>query len=125
MGTKPNGKKMRAFDTGATRDTSTGKLSYVKGLSPIVLKCYLQYLDKHRVQSDGNLREFDNWKSGIPQEVYLDSLGRHFISVWLLAQGFTDEDNYGPVTMKEALCALIFNASGYLHELLVKGDDDG
>lgn len=109
---------MRTFSGGATRDTNVGKLSYVKALSPIVLRRYVQYLDIHRKQSDGSMREFNNWKQGIPEETYLDGLGRHFIAVWLLQQGFTESDNHGPVTLEDSLCAIIFGASGWLHELL-------
>lgn len=111
---------IRTFDTGATRDTAKGKLSYVKALSPIVLQRYVQYLDAHRKQPDGSLRDFDNWKKGIPEETYLDGLGRHFVAAWLLAQGFPAEDNHGPVTLEDTLCAIIFGASGWLHELLKK-----
>lgn len=111
---------MREFDTGAVRDTSEGKLSYVKGLSPIVLRRYLQYLDVHKTQADGNIRTFDNWKRGISKEVYLDSLVRHTMDVWLLCDGFTAEDNHGLVIIENALCGIIFNSTGMLHELLVK-----
>jgi len=110
--------EIRKFSTGATRDTVDDKLSYVKALSPIVLQRYVQYLDSHRKQPDGSMRDFDNWKKGIPQDVYLDGLGRHFVATWLLAQGFPAEDNHGPVTLEDSLCALIFGASGWLYELL-------
>lgn len=110
--------QIRTFDTGATRDTAKGKLSYVRALSPIVLQRYVQYLDAHRKQPDGSLRDFDNWKKGIPEETYLDGLGRHFVAAWLLAQGFLAGDNHGLVTLEDTLCAIIFGASGWLHELL-------
>jgi len=110
--------KVRTFDSGATRDTTQGKLDYVKALSPIVLQRYVQYLDKHRLQPDGNMREFDNWKQGIPIEAYFSGLGRHFIALWLLAQGFPAEDNHGPVMLEDSLAAIIFNCSGWLHEIL-------
>ena len=109
---------MRKFKTGATRDEVEGKLSYVKGLSPIVLKRYLQYLDAHRTQADGQKRDFDNWKLGIDQETYLDGLGRHFWDVWLLCSGYPTEDNHGPVELEGALCAVMFNSMGMLHEIL-------
>ncbi len=107
---------MRSFETGATRDIVEGKLSYVKGLSPIVLRRYLQYLDSHRVQADGNIREFDNWKKGIDQGVYLDSLARHVVDVWMLCDGYNTEDNHGEVDLESALCGVIFNAMGMLYE---------
>lgn len=115
---------IRKFDTGATRDTVEGKLSYVKALSPIVLQRYVQYLNVHRKQPDGSLRDFDNWKQGIPIDAYFDGLGRHFVAAWLLEQGFTAEDNHGPVMLEDTLCAIIFNASGWLHELLKEELED-
>jgi len=118
--TSAEGVEIRKFDTGATRDTADGKLSYVKALSPIVLQRYVQYLDSHRKQPDGSVRDFDNWKKGIPEEIYLDGLGRHQMAAWLLAQGYPAEDNHGPVNLKDTLCAIIFGASGWLHELLEK-----
>jgi len=115
---------MRKFKTGATRDEVEGKLSYVKGLSPIVLKRYLQYLDKHRLQADGKKRDFDNWKLGIDQETYLDGLGRHFWDVWLLCHGYSTEDNHGPVILEDVLCAVMFNSMGMLYELIKEKKDE-
>ena len=115
-----NGKRtpIRTFDTGATRDTTQGKLDYVKALSPIVLRRYVQYLDKHRQQSDGSYREFDNWKKGMDQGVYHSSGGRHFFDTWLLTEGYAAEDNHGPVEIEDAICAQLFNLMGQLHEML-------
>jgi len=109
---------IRRFDTGATRDTDSGKLSYVKGLSAAVLHRYMTYLLAHRKQPDGSMREFDNWKLGIPDECYLDSLVRHTMDLWRMDEGAAVEDNHGPVTEEDLLCAIIFNAHGKLHELL-------
>ncbi len=114
---------MRNFETGATRDTVEGKLSYIKGLDPAVMKRYLQYLDSHRKQADGSMRAFDNWKNGIPKDAYLDGLGRHFWDVWLLYNGYTAEDNHGPVILENALCAIMFNTMGYLFEELKPVED--
>jgi hypothetical protein len=118
--TESGGTKLpiRTFDTGATRDTTRGKLDYVKALSPIVLRRYVQYLDKHRLQPDGSYRDFDNWKKGIPQETYHSSNGRHFIDAWLLTEGYATEDNHGPVEIEDVLCAQLFNIMGRLHEIL-------
>ena len=116
---KPN-PKIRQFDTGATRDIDKNKPSYVKALSPIVLQGYVEYLGRHRLQSDGNLRDWDNWKKGIPQEVYLDGLGRHEMAVWLLCHGFPASDNHGPVTLLDSLYGVIFNSIGMAHEILKK-----
>ena len=110
--------KIRQFDSGATRDTAEGKLDYVKALCPLVLQRYVQYLDKHRLQPDGNMRDFDNWKKGIPQETYHSSKARHFFATWLIAEGYEVSDNHGPVDEEDALCGELFNTMGKLREIL-------
>ena len=102
--------RTRTFVTGATRDTDNGKLDYEGFISPLALRRYAQYLHKHRVQSDGKLRDSDNWQKGIPREVYMKSAWRHFMAWWLAHRGGGNPE--------EALCALLFNAQGYLHEIL-------
>ena len=110
--------KIRTFDTGATRDTVAGKLDYVKALCPLVLRRYVQYLDKHRLQSDGSIRSLDNWKKGLPRETYHSSKGRHFFADWLLEEGYEVSDNHGPVNEEDVLCAELFNTMGKLREIL-------
>ncbi len=106
---------MRTFGTGATRNTDVNKLDYEGFLSPTVLKRYAEYLHKHRVQADGNIRESDNWQKGIPKDVYMKSAFRHFMDVWSCHRGVGNAD------LEESLCATLFNLMGYLHEVL-KGD---
>jgi hypothetical protein len=111
--------EFRHFNTGATRSTNEGKLEYRRCLSPTVLRRYAEFMHKNRIRLNGELREPDNWKMGIPLDSYLDSLGRHFMEIWLLHDGHEVQDEKGDVVdLEVALCALIFNASGYLHELL-------
>lgn len=113
------GQKIRQFDTGATRDTDQNKLDYEGFYNPRVLEIYAQYLNKHRVQSDGNLRDSDNWQKGIPKNVYMKSLCRHLIAVWLIHRGYIAKDNKeNIVTLKDSLCGTIFNAMGMLLEIL-------
>jgi hypothetical protein len=112
------GKSIREFESGATRDKVEGKLNYIKALSPIVMQRYVEYLGKHRTQSDGTQRDWDNWKKGIPQQVYLEGEDRHHRAVWLLIQGYPAFDNYGPVTLEDSLCGVIFNSMGMLFEIL-------
>lgn len=111
---------IRIFPSGSTRDTSTGKLSYMKALSPEVLEAYVMYLDKHRKLPDGSLRAFDNWKQGIDMWVYLDSLLRHDKAVWKLMLGYEVSDNHGKVILLDSLMAIIFNAMGLAYELLIE-----
>jgi len=118
LGVETSTGKIRIFNTGATRDTTQGKLDYVKALCPLVLRRYVQYLDKHRLQPDGNMRDLDNWKKGIPRETYHSSKGRHFFADWLLEEGYKASDNHGPVDEEDALCGELFNTMGKLREIL-------
>lgn len=104
---------MRTFETGATRDTDSGKLDYEGFLSPLVLERYAQYMDEHRRQADGAFRDSDNWQKGIPRDAYMKSLWRHFMDAWKAHRGLSIR-----VSIEEALCAVLFNAMGYLHEIL-------
>ena len=111
---------LRQFDTGATRDTATGKYEYARFFDPKVLEARAAYMHKHRLQSDGTLRDPDNWKAGIPAPAYVDSLLRHVIDVWLIQDyGKAVRPETGEeVDLKEALCAIMFNAEGLLYELV-------
>ena len=111
--TKDDG-TMRTFDTGATRDTNTDKPDYEGFLSPLVIKRYGEFMMKHQKQSDGTIRASDNWQKGMPQDVYVKSGFRHFMDWWLVHRNYKfDHDR-----LEEALCALMFNVMGYLHEHL-------
>jgi hypothetical protein len=105
---------MREFETGATRDTEEGKLDYEGFLSPEVLQRFAEYMHANRIQSDGSLRDSDNWQRGIPKDVYMKSMWRHFHTVWM-------GHRYGDVSQDD-LCALMFNVMGYLYEDLHKKD---
>jgi len=107
---------MRTFDTGATRDTDSDKYDYEGFLSPLALEAFGAYMHKNRIQPDGNLRDSDNWQKGIPFAVYMKSNWRHFMAAWKIhRQGGSREE------MVEALCGILFNTMGYLHELLKEG----
>ena len=84
-------------------------------------------MDKHRKMRDGSIRDSDNWQKGFGNAIdhyktCIKSLFRHFMDVWFIhrralynnmglkAYGAEDE-------MEESLCAIIFNASAYLHKL--------
>lgn len=104
---------IRRFSTGATRDTGEDKLDYEGFLSPLVVERYAEYMHKNRHQSDGSLRDSDNWQKGIPQDAYMKSGYRHFMDWWLDHRNYKSREG-----LEEALCGLIFNAMGYLHEHL-------
>lgn len=104
------GERLRTFETGATRDKNTGKPDYRGFLSWRAIKRFGAYMHRHRIQSDGNLRDADNWKKGIPIPSYLESLVRHVVDM---------ADAYEAGRLSEAdelACAVWFNVQGYLHE---------
>lgn len=110
---------IRRFPTGATRDTDVNKLDFEGFFSPLVLERYGAYMHAHRKQSNGSTRESDNWQKGIPKEAYMKSGWRHFLDWWKEHRGFRSFSGYHThYGIEDALCALIFNAMGYLHEIL-------
>jgi len=109
---------MREFDTGATRNTEHGKYDYEGFLSPLVVEAFAEYMHKHRVQSDGTMRESDNWQKGMPRDVYMKSAWRHFIDWWREHRGLLSREG-----IIDALCGLLFNVMGYLHEVLKENDE--
>jgi hypothetical protein len=113
---------VRQFGTGATRDLDANKLDFEGFLSPLVLERYAEHMHKARKMPDGSMRESDNWQLGIPVVAYMKSLFRHFFSVWKLHRGLpVTEVVRGETIVKDLeteLCAVLFNASGMLHEVL-------
>ena len=114
---------IRTFETGATRNLDYNKLDYEGFLSPTALHAFAEYMHGKRVQADGTLRASDNWQKGIEINSYMQSMFRHMMDVWLLHRGHApiQPESGQPVELKEALCALMFNVQGYLHESL-KGE---
>jgi len=104
---------VREFDTGATRDTTQGKLEMNGFTHPMVMKQFAKYMNMNRFQSDGTLRASDNWQKGIPKEVYIPSLRRHHDDVWQEYCGFPTESG-----IIAALCGVMFNSMGLLLEVL-------
>lgn len=106
---------IRTFDTGATRSPLGDKLQYEGYLSPLVLQRFAQYMRKHQVQSDGNVRPADNWQKGIPLESLIDSGTRHYMDWWLHHRGYNGN---ACEPIEEALCALMFNVMAYLKHVM-------
>lgn len=121
---KEERKEMREFETGATRDSDTDKLDFEGFLSPSVLLKYAEYMNKHRKQSDGKMRASDNWQKGIPFDTYMKSGWRHFMDWWTLhriglklLKETPEGQKLYEAELTEAICGVIFNAMGYLHEM--------
>lgn len=105
--------QIRKFTTGATRDADLDKLDYEGFLSPLVLQRFGEYMHKNRQMADGSQRASDNWQKGIPLEAYMKSAFRHFVDWWQAHRGIEPRED-----IDSALCGLMFNAMGYLHERL-------
>lgn len=110
--------QVRKFETGATRSGDIGRYDPEGFLSPIVLERFAEYMNKHRVQPDGSVRDSDNWQKGIPRDAYMKGMWRHFLHLWTRHRGYQVQDQGAAADLEEDLCALLFNVQGYLFELL-------
>jgi hypothetical protein len=119
VGSNRQGQSVRTFSSGATRDSEEGKLDPEGFLSPLVIQAYCEYMHRHRIQPDGQLRPSDNWQQGIPKEAYMKSGWRHFLDWWLGHRGHGSREG-----LVDALCGLLFNVMGYLFEVLKEGDSE-
>ena len=111
---------VRVFETGATRSTDANRPDYEGYLSPLVIERYGEYMTEHRLQPDGTIRDSDNWQKGLSFDSYMKGAFRHFIHWWQRHRGWHVKDQLAGKNIEDDLCALIFNASGYLHETLKK-----
>jgi len=112
------GKPMNTFDSGATRSTDVVRDDPEGYLSPLFLQGYFEYMTKHRVQADGQVRESDNWQKGIPVARYLKGLWRHFFHLWTRHRGWPVTDPLAADNELEDAYAMMFNLQGYVHEKL-------
>jgi hypothetical protein len=95
------------FHTGATRSTEN-QFDPEGFISPAVLASFSDYMTKHRIQKDGQVRASDNWQKGMPTSRAYRSLTRHFLDLWLLKRGYPAKsaDCGSP---EDALHAILFN----------------
>ncbi len=105
--------KIRKFKTGAVRDTNEGKLDFEGFFCPLVMERFAEYMNEHRVQPDGEIRDSDNWQKGIPKEEYMKSAFRHFHAWWKGHRGLETKDG-----IEKDMCGVMFNVMGYMHEIL-------
>lgn len=109
---------MRKFETGATRSPDVGRYDPEGFFSPLVFERFCEYMNSHRKQVDGSIRESDNWQKGLPLATYMKGMWRHFLHLWKRHRGFKVNDPLAGENTEEDLCALLFNVQGYLHEVL-------
>jgi 5'(3')-deoxyribonucleotidase len=110
----------RTFNTGATRDTDSGKLDPEGFYTPRVIHRFSQYMDNCRHLLDGTLRDSDNWQKGIPRPVYMKSLWRHFLATWWEHRRWLEGDDtlYSQDRLETDLCGVLFNTQGMLNTIL-------
>ncbi len=111
---------IRNFNTGATRSSDADRPDYEGYLSPLVIERYGAYMLKHQVQADGGIRSSDNWQNGMPLSSYVKGMWRHFHHFWMRHRSYEVADHLAAANIEEDLCAIMFNAQGYLHQLLLK-----
>lgn len=119
MEEKSKDQPMRVFTSGATRSSDFSKIDYEGVMHPVVLRVYGEYMTRHRVQADGKVRDSDNWQKGIPTDQLMKSLLRHTMEAWEMHRNCGNLGADSDAKMLEALCAVIFNAMGYIHALKV------
>lgn len=127
--------KMRHFETGAIRSSNKGKNEYYGFRHPVIEKSFADYMRKHQVQEDGNLRTSNNWWGGWGTEISLQSMIRHLEDLTALHSGYkvwkvydngeeTIYSNEKPkgkvveVSIEDCLNAIRFNTGAYLLEHL-------
>lgn len=115
-------KPIRKFETGATRSPDAGRYDPEGFFSPLVFERFCEYMQSHRLQTDGTLRASDNWQKGLPKSTYMKGMWRHFLHLWKRHRGYRVNDSMAGKNIEEDLCALLFNVQGYLHEQLKQSE---
>lgn len=114
----PGFNRDRGFESGADRSSDNGKPHFDRALSPLVMERFAEYMRDHNVAKG---RREDQWQLGFPNESWISSAWRHFVAVWKLYRGLPVVDEKGNgVDIEDALCGLIFNVQGFLHQLLLR-----
>jgi len=106
---------MRVSESGAIRSPLGNKPQYEGYNSPLVEWRFGQFMLKHQTPEDGSHRDADNWQKGMDISIYIDSMHRHYMDLWLHHRGYS---HLATEPLEEALCALRFNVNGYLFETL-------
>lgn len=103
----------RTFETGASRDVDVDKVDFEAALSPLAFEAMCVYMHHCRKMPDKSLRPPDNWQKGMPLDSYIKSGIRHVMDWWKAHRAHTSREG-----VVFALCGIMFNVQGYLHEYL-------
>ena len=132
---------IRKFENGATRDTTNGKFEYFGFRHPLVEQSFARYMHNHRTQSDGSLRDSNNWWKGWDTNVSLQSMIRHMEDLQALDAGLVvveirhkdgsvekvyatepvsldKGDTLKAINREECCNAIRFNSGAYLLEVM-------
>lgn len=101
------------YEGGGLR-SSDEKPDYEAMLSPLAMEAYAEYMFMNSFLEDGSRRDEDNWQAGVPLARWLKSLFRHCFTLHKLHRSNLCLKLHVVV----AVCAILFNAFGYLHEYL-------
>lgn len=77
----------RTFASGAIRDTSKGKISYL-ARNPIVEASFAKYMTEHSFMPDGTRRSMQNWFKGFGLQEDMESLVRHVADLEAMHAGY-------------------------------------
>ena len=131
-------KPVRVLDSGATRSSLDGKFDYEGFFNPATLAVFADYLHRHRVQTDGSIRDSDNWQKGMDRDTCMKSALRHMMDTWAIHRGFevykeklpsggekthyilpseaATPGTWERVYLYDCICGVIFNLNGYILE---------
>ncbi len=115
---KKETEKIRKFETGGVRDSDKDKLDFEGFLSPLVIEEFSKYMHKHRLLSNGEFRNSDNWQLGFGGEhfsVCMKSLWRHFFDLWKEHRGYKSREG-----IEDALNGILFNVMAYYHKFILQ-----
>jgi hypothetical protein len=115
---------VRGFASGAIRSNDADRIDPEGFMNPLVVERFCEYMKKHRVMADGNLRASDNWQKGMPKETAIKGMFRHFVHLWTRHRDLPVTDPKAAADILEDLCAIRFNVDVYMWEIIRKNVEE-
>lgn len=131
--------RIRKLKGGAYRDIDDGKFEYFGFTHPIIEHSFAGYMHEHRLMTNGELRDSNNWWTGFGKDVCIQSLARHMKDLESLKAGYfvyerrengkaeriirkkpfkVIQKNHKQITEEECCNAIRFNVGAYNLEVL-------